>query len=222
MKSTMLVTAAVAAALLGGSAVNAAVTISFANGSSTLTAGTVVIEDFDGASGTIYTPGTPGSAIGTNAFVYDASVSGDAARPAYGSTGNYGVVLGRPEEGSYQIDFTATSLFAFTVGSLDTYNHLTLLFDDGSDWTYDGGQIIDAAIFPSGDQVSGLTNGQVSFKVTGGPLIKGAIFKSTDNSFEFDNIAVAVPEPASWAMMIGGFALMGSTMRRRRVVAAFA
>lgn len=30
----------------------------------------------------------------------------------------------------------------------------------------------------------------------------------------------AVPEPASWAMMIGGFGLVGASMRRRRMVAA--
>jgi len=32
----------------------------------------------------------------------------------------------------------------------------------------------------------------------------------------------AVPEPASWAMMIGGFALAGAAMRRRVAVARFA
>lgn len=30
------------------------------------------------------------------------------------------------------------------------------------------------------------------------------------------NIASAVPEPATWAMMIGGFAMMGGALRRRR------
>jgi len=30
----------------------------------------------------------------------------------------------------------------------------------------------------------------------------------------------AVPEPATWAMMIGGFAMVGGTMRRRRVMTA--
>lgn len=32
----------------------------------------------------------------------------------------------------------------------------------------------------------------------------------------------AVPEPASWAMMIAGFGLLGATMRRRRVSVSYA
>ncbi len=32
----------------------------------------------------------------------------------------------------------------------------------------------------------------------------------------------AVPEPTTWAMMVGGFALAGSAMRRRKVSVAFA
>ncbi len=36
------------------------------------------------------------------------------------------------------------------------------------------------------------------------------------------SIPAAVPEPASWAMMIGGFALIGASMRRRMPVVAFA
>lgn len=34
--------------------------------------------------------------------------------------------------------------------------------------------------------------------------------------------ATAVPEPAAWALMIGGFALVGLTARRRRVAIAYA
>jgi len=34
--------------------------------------------------------------------------------------------------------------------------------------------------------------------------------------------AAAVPEPASWMMMIGGFGLMGAAMRRRKTSVAFA
>ena len=35
-------------------------------------------------------------------------------------------------------------------------------------------------------------------------------------------IAAAVPEPASWALMLGGFGLMGGALRRRRVTARIA
>ena len=33
-------------------------------------------------------------------------------------------------------------------------------------------------------------------------------------------LTAAVPEPASWAMMVGGFGMLGATMRRRRSVSA--
>ena len=34
------------------------------------------------------------------------------------------------------------------------------------------------------------------------------------------SISGAVPEPATWALMIAGFALVGATMRRRKVALA--
>jgi hypothetical protein len=46
-----------------------------------------------------------------------------------------------------------------------------------------------------------------------------------DESWGFDNFHLAangagVPEPATWAMMIGGFGLAGAMLRRRRTLAA--
>jgi hypothetical protein len=35
-------------------------------------------------------------------------------------------------------------------------------------------------------------------------------------------LAAAVPEPATWAMMIGGLAMVGASMRRRKVAISFA
>ena len=48
-----------------------------------------------------------------------------------------------------------------------------------------------------------------------------------DESWGVDNLSVwvnsgAVPEPASWAMMIGGLGLVGATLRRRRTAVSFA
>jgi hypothetical protein len=51
-------------------------------------------------------------------------------------------------------------------------------------------------------------------------------FHQTGGGFEFDNLTVgspaAVPEPASWAMMIVGFGTVGAAMRRRKVSLTFA
>jgi hypothetical protein len=40
--------------------------------------------------------------------------------------------------------------------------------------------------------------------------------------YTFTPFAAPVPEPATWAMMIGGFALAGAAMRRRKPVVSFA
>lgn len=46
-------------------------------------------------------------------------------------------------------------------------------------------------------------------------------FRNQSTAGQFDNIVLReiapVPEPATWAMMIGGFALAGGALRRRRV-----
>ena len=42
------------------------------------------------------------------------------------------------------------------------------------------------------------------------------------NSDAFTLLSSGVPEPASWAMMLGGFGLVGSAMRRRRTSVSFA
>ncbi|MFD1612887.1 PEPxxWA-CTERM sorting domain-containing protein [Sphingomonas tabacisoli] len=61
---------------------------------------------------------------------------------------------------------------------------------------------------------------------SGNVWIIGADFKNLDgiDGFKINNIVAvaAVPEPASWAMMIGGFALAGAAVRRRRTALALA
>jgi hypothetical protein len=208
MASLMAATVAVPA--------SAVTTVSYAGGSGALPADATVIQNFES-----FASGTPGAAIGPNAFVYDGSVGGQSARPAFGSTGNFATVL---TGGSYSISFGPTYLLSLVIGSLDTYNGLTLSYEDGSSQLYSGGQIINDLTFPSGNQISGETNGVVAYRVISGPRLTGATFTSSANSFEFDNIATgAVPEPATWAMMIGGLGLVGGFARRRgRTVVAYA
>lgn len=187
---------------------SAAVTINFAASSAAPTPGTTVFDDFNSLGA--------GSTIGSNAYVFSNSIGGTALRPAYGSLGNFGAVLAG---GSATFMFNPSAIFAFTLGSLDAYNSLTLLFADGTSQTYNGGQIVSG--LGAGTGVTGPGSGQVSYTVDGGSLIKGVTFNSASNSFEFDNLAsrngavVGVPEPAVWGLMILGLGLIGARMRRR-------
>jgi len=59
-------------------------------------------------------------------------------------------------------------------------------------------------------------------------IARSVVFGGTANQQMFDDFTFGsttvggIPEPAGWAMMIGGFALVGAAMRRRRITAAFA
>jgi len=199
----LLLAGALAVACSAGSA-QAATTINFVGGGSTLPTDTKVIQNFDSlAAGTL---------IGTNAAVFSADAN-NAARPAFGSTGNFaGVYSG----GSYTFNFAPSNVFSFVLGSLDNFNNLTLRYADGTTLSLTGGAIVnDASLDNPGNRTLAETNGVVTYRVTSGALLTGATFSSQFNSFEFDNLAVAVPEPAAWAMMIVGFALVGGALRRR-------
>ena len=179
-------------------AAQAATTITF-DPTGAMAAGTQVYQNFDNL--------TPGSSIGTNASVFNTTMAGAAVQPT-GSTGNYAAVLAG---GSFSTAFSASSVFSFLLGSLDSYNNLTLRFADGT-----ATQLVGTAI-TGGTALN--SNGTVTYRVTSGPLLTGATFGTAGNSFEFDNLASAVPEPAAWGMMILGFGLVGGVLRRRAATA---
>ena len=57
----------------------------------------------------------------------------------------------------------------------------------------------------------------------GGPIaVVGYGEQAMQAAFDANSwsIAAAVPEPASWAMMIAGFGLTGAALRRRRIAVA--
>ena len=55
----------------------------------------------------------------------------------------------------------------------------------------------------------------VSFSF-GGAHIDNVTFFSGQNAFELDTVSGAVPEPATWGLLIIGMGMTGAAMRRRR------
>ena len=201
-----------ASAVLGAAPASALTIINFAPRSGVLPDNLFVFQDFE-----TFAPGAPGAPLGIGSFVFNKTMRHQGTRPTVGSTGNFGAVQ---SGGSYTVHFERTTSFGLVLSTLDGFNSLTLLYDDGSSQTYAGGQIIHGLAFADNDRVRGRDNGFVTYTVTRGPLLVGATFRSSGNAFEFDNLATAaMPEPASWGMLIGGFALIGGSLRRRRTKA---
>jgi hypothetical protein len=127
--------------------------------------------------------------------------------------------------GYVQQTFTATATGNFTLN----------WFDAGRDFHggYDGDQTYDVLINGVSIYSGGTTSGQAFtqrssdvFHLSAGQsytlTFKG--HSASDNTSFIDAISAeaAVPEPASWAMMLGGFGLVGGALRRRRLLAATA
>lgn len=96
----------------------------------------------------------------------------------------------------------ATSELGFQ-GESTTASFTGRIFADGDPLTQD---IFNLSIVPNITQLIVFSNDP-----------GGVIF----DNFSFDTAVAGVPEPATWAMMIGGFGLIGGAMRRRRVGTTF-
>lgn len=150
--------------------------------------------------------------------VTNASVSGVSAQPL-GSTGNFWTV--GPTDGAIGImDLTSFGdiyNISFIWGSVDAYNTIEFLDAGGGLLkSFTGSDIFNPA---NGDQTSPNLNPVVRFNLTDSDVTGLARLRltSSSNAFETDNFTInAVPEPATWAMMLLGFGLVGFGMRRRR------
>jgi hypothetical protein len=107
---------------------------------------------------------------------------------------------------------------SFYWGSVDFYNTLEVLGGNGQVLAKITGAQLPPPTDSDGNQTSFDTNVRVNFVATGGDRIAGFRMSSTQFAFETDTYAVGavVPEPATWAMMLGGFGLMGFAARRSR------
>ena len=106
----------------------------------------------------------------------------------------------------------ALSVFSLFMGSPDTYNQIEFFGDNGYHEVLSG-----ASMFQGDTNQSWGWGKRVNFDF-GGYNVNRVVLSSTANSFEVDNAAgtlAAVPEPATWALMIMGFGSVGFAIRRR-------
>jgi len=139
--------------------------------------------------------------------------SDNGAQPL-GTTGNYLSVLGG---GTENVTFSNRASFSFFWGSIDNFNTIVVHTTTDGDVTFLG-SAIPGLLVGSGVEATGcqtLTNCNRYFTFTDdSSLITGFSISSSQNSFELTNIS-AVPEPATWAMMILGFLGIGFLSYRK-------
>jgi hypothetical protein len=172
-------------------------------------AGQMIVEDFTNPLPAGYSwSGSLLTAIGS---------SPAAAAPA-GNLTRYGYVTGSvASPGVATLDTPSLKSISFYWGSIDLYNKVEVLGAGGEVlFTVMGGDFSAA----DGNRLAPGTNRRVSFNKGTGPAISGLRVTTTGIAFEFDDFAAAaVPEPATWAMLIAGFGLVGFAMRRQRGIA---
>lgn len=171
-------------------------------------AGYTLVNDFD-------TVADQALISGSNFVFPTGSVGGQYIAPTGDATPYLAIFGGGSATATFA---TEVRSFSFDYSTVDTYNTVTINYTDGGSEPFSGSFIL-------GSLPSGVTSG--SFIVNGdGRTISGVTLATGGNSFEVDNLAVSgalgtVPEPASWALMVVGFGLVGyATRTRRRTVAA--
>jgi len=176
-------------------------------------AGQSVLVDFNGE--------LPDGYFLSGDFAYANDTTGAAASPA-GDSSRYLYTSSAVGSGVATLSTFDLSSVSFYWGSIDSYNSVDLLGADGVTLLSVGGSAFSPA---NGDQSAAITNQRIFFTAGAGEVITGLRFTATGVAFEIGDVAgrlisdgagAAVPEPATWALMIGGFGMVGFAARRRR------
>lgn len=181
-----------------------------------------------------------GAALPVNSFCYDNVAAGDglcAASPWTNLASNSGVIKSgagawggvAAAEGSYYGFIQVAGVLAQSFTATQTGMGLVTWLDTNRAG-YGGLQSYDVSIF---DGVSSVSIGSYTSAVgsfvartsTAFALTSGTTYSlrftgltNTDSTAFIDAVVLSsVPEPASWALMIGGFGLVGLAARRRRM-----
>jgi len=199
-----LLGAALALSSFAAAPASAAIVFTFTPGGASPSGGFTVINTFADATGI----------TGSGFQIKTPPADGNGAPPANSvpaGTSYLSVLSG----GSATIALGLASAFQFDWGSIDAYNTLTINSTMGPAIVIPGMNFLNPA---NGNQASPGTNGLFTVTGNAGELFTGITLSSSGNSFEIDNLAVkaAVPEAATWMMMIFGFGAAGYALRGRR------
>jgi PEP-CTERM motif len=217
MRMKLLSSVALAAAMaLATTAAHAAITVSqsayysYATDVTSFSSANVIC-DFDSAcTGGNSFVFAGGSAPGTGIFT--GTIANISQEPP-GDTTAYASVLGPNGTATLTLGGPYANI-SFFMGSPDTYNSISFFGAGGvALGSFTGAQF-------TGPPANG--NPALGERITfnfNGAAVQTVQFASTTNSFEFDRVGtLAVPEPATWAMMLVGFGGIGAMIRRRRQV----
>ena len=178
----------------------------------------------------------PAGIVYSGSYSVDALAIGGIRAPPAGDTTAYFATPGstQPTPGVAKIDFSGYigahnpfNSLSFYWGSIDSYNTLEVLDNVGNVIKTLVGNDISPA---NGDQSLPATNRRLFLTFAPTDNFAALRFTSTSRAFEIDDIAASygsgtgntVPEPASWAMLITGFALVGFASRRKRYITTVA
>jgi hypothetical protein len=199
--------AAAAALAIPAGAANAVTPIAFASYDTAAPAGEQLVTDFNGVVAAGY------ALSGTGSFLTGTTSAGAAPAfsPSTADPNQYLSVEGGTTEALSTPLITEISLY---IGSLDSYNSITFTGPGGVSYT--GTQLGLVSGAANGNQTAANTNGLFTFQFSS--PITGVILSSSQNSLEIADIyaGAAVPEPATWAVMLVGFGGIGAAIRRSR------
>lgn len=189
-------------------------------------------ETFDGENRplgpAIFNPGGDGGNYLGIGNIVNGSIGGVSAAPFYGpnvgdrDTTNY-LSIGPGNDPETITYASAKDFFGLYWGSVDKYNTVDFYLGNTLVNSFTGSDII--PLLANGNQDDFSSNRYVVFselifdKVvlgSSGPCPDGGCnFPNSTPAFEIDNIAAGVPEPATWALMLFGFAGIGFVAYRR-------
>ena len=221
MKKSFVI--ASAAALLAAGAANAVVTITAEAPGRETTSQLLVnsaIATFDSTPLGINT-GLTLTAGSTTATIDALNVQSADVYGGAGGTGRYGAIR-QGEAATITFVGGTANYIGFYASAIDSQGSVTVF--NGATVLYT--HALPLIPFAAGNfgnpdaPFSGMNAGQgyVFFNVNSTSPITKVVFTQADTfgAFEFDNLTIGtVPEPATWALLIAGFAMVGFSMRRR-------